>query len=1210
MQRPQPLAAGIAALVLGSRLLAPVQAEIEPARDAPQPSPPEESREMFRLKPGFRIELVASEPLIADPTGVAWDENGRLFVCELHGYNYEGFLDVQALNRTGKLDTEVRRIQAAEEAKQAALAETYGTVKLLEDVDGDGRMDLAQTWADRLPPCYGLIPYRGGLLVTCAPDIVFLADRDGDGIAEVRESLFTGFGLGALERGINSPRWGLDNQVHVAAGRGGRITGPHLAEAVDLPNTDLRFRPDGASIEPLLGASGTFGIAMTDFGDRFLIGGGNHAYYSVPIPWEALARNPWVPSPSSTAGASNYSRIYPISDPHPWRSRRGADPNWVRFYGSHEATPGGNFTSACSPLIYSADGFPDEYFRNHFSCEPQNNIVHRCLLERDGAGYRVRRAPGEETSEFLASSEKWFRPNSLSIAPDGSLWIVDMYREIIEDYSAIPRFLQQQYGLEKGNYHGRIWRVHHVEAPYVEPPRLAAATNAALVEWTDHGNRWWRDTARRLLIERRAVDQRDALVEHSKSATRPQGRLAALATLDGLDVLRAEHLIAALEDAHWGVRRHALRLASRLLRRGDSGELRAAVLARLGDPDPSVRLQLAVTLGDVGGDAAEGGLVELARKSGDERWMAAAIGSSAAATSGRLLARLVASAPLELERLERVASILAQAIGARREVDELRETLDTVRRLARLSAPFAKTCLEGLHAGLERAQGKGALDARGFDALRDLLDDEDEGLRELAYRIVGSLGIDIGPFLAEAFTTAEQRAGDPELPVDERIAALRLLANAPLETKRAACVRLLDPRVPADLQLGAVSALASSESPRVGPLLLESFSSFSPRVQGAVIDAVFARSDRLPALLDAIERGDVAPGSLRQFRRIQLMQQDDVEIVRRASELLEAVSDELDPQLFESYLHALDGRRDVGRGRRLYREHCLPCHRVGQEGHDVGPNIASERERADETLLTDILAPSRRITEGYAAYTATTRDGRVVSGVLASESATSITLRQAQGQSPSILRKNLIDLTASPVSLMPDNFAALLQPADVADLIAWLRSEFGEVLPVSLVLFDEEADFASRLVEGGGTAEVVEEGAWFGERALRVTPLQRYSSRIEGWRFPIVEDPEPGEFRWLRLAWRTDGGDGVLVELAADGAWPPAESPERRYYSGENSTDWKANRVSKKAPRSWTVVTVDLWRDCGEFTLTGIAPTALGGRAWFDRVELLRSVDR
>src|SRR5262245_56310006 len=196
--------------------------EIQPATDRPQPKLPADSARCAKLPPGFRLDLVAAEPLVREPSAMAFDKRGQIFVCEIHGYNLDGYLDIIELNKTGKLDREVRRVRhATPESQAAANKETYGTVRLLLDTDGDGRMDVARGWADRLPPGYGVIAVRGGVIVVCAPEIVFLADRDGDGKAEVRETLFTGFARELIERGMNSPRWGPDNWIYVAAGGGG-----------------------------------------------------------------------------------------------------------------------------------------------------------------------------------------------------------------------------------------------------------------------------------------------------------------------------------------------------------------------------------------------------------------------------------------------------------------------------------------------------------------------------------------------------------------------------------------------------------------------------------------------------------------------------------------------------------------------------------------------------------------------------------------------------------------------------------------------------------------------------------------------------------------------------------------------------------------------------------------------------------------------------
>ncbi|MFP6907482.1 MAG: hypothetical protein VCG02_19860, partial [Verrucomicrobiota bacterium] len=178
--------------------------------DAPQPLPPAESKKHFTLPEGFRIDLVAAEPLIRDPSCVAWDASGRLFVTEIHGYNLEGHLDVTELNRAGKLDTAIRRVRVGPELKQKAQAGQTGSLKLLLDTDGSGRMDAVIPWAEDIPAAYGVVAVNGGVIVTAAPHILFFADTDGDNKPDVRKTLFTGFTVGEMERAINNPVTGPD----------------------------------------------------------------------------------------------------------------------------------------------------------------------------------------------------------------------------------------------------------------------------------------------------------------------------------------------------------------------------------------------------------------------------------------------------------------------------------------------------------------------------------------------------------------------------------------------------------------------------------------------------------------------------------------------------------------------------------------------------------------------------------------------------------------------------------------------------------------------------------------------------------------------------------------------------------------------------------------------------------------------------------------
>ncbi len=1203
-------------------------AEIQPAADAPQPHSPEESRRLFRVPPGFRVELVASEPHLADPVAIDFDAQGRIFVCEIHGYNLEGHLDVIELNKTGLLDKAIRRIAANAEAIRRAEENQYGTVKLLEDTDGDGVMDRSTVWADRLPPCYGVVAARDGVIVLCAPDIVYLADRDGDGKAEVRKTLFTGFGAGELWTRISNPRWGHDNWIYAVpgGGSGGTIRGPALAEEVRIGAVCFRFKPDGSALQPCSGTAYGFGQAIDDFGDRFLCTNQQHALYAVPLPHRYLARNPFHAAPNPTINICTYGQpapIYPASRPHPWRLARSEQPQWVKFYGATEATANGYFTAACGQTIYQADTFPAAYHGNHFSVDSSQNIIHRCLLQRDGAGYLARRATDEKV-EFLTSTEQWFRPTNLTTGPDGALYVVDMYREIIEDYSAIPRYLQQQYGLIKGSDRGRIWRVvaahdgkaNGGEGRALKPRKfnLQRASMAELVGELSHGNVRWRQTAQRLLVERAdrsAQRPLEAIVREGKT---PQARLHALYTLDGLDVLQPDVVGHALGDDHFAVRAGALRLAERWLAKSPS--LLTKILAMVDDPDAKVRLQLALSLGESRDrrPALPGKVVralgQIAARYADQRWMQAAVLSSVPEAAGGLLCTMIRQ-EADLGKSRSLIAPLASIVGARHDNEELGNVLAAIaetKSQGRVSLQIAS--LEGLIEGLNRGKPQVLRWPAGQLGLRRLLGNPSPDVQRRALQVAGLLRLQEVPEMKAAFAAARRVALDADRPLEERQAAVGLLASAPYSELAPAAEELLAARQPLDLQLAAVKALSSAEDPQVAPVLLAGFKGHTPKLQSAVIDAIFSRQNRLPKLLDAVEQGVVRPSGLDTIRRLQLLENPDPQIGRRAKLLLGSQATQRGREdVVARYRKALAGSRDAKRGKTVFEKQCLKCHRLDDQGYEVGPDLSAVHRRADETLVADVMDPGNQITVGYNNYTVITDDGRIFTGVLVAETATSVTLRREENAEDTILRKDIDEMEASAASMMPEDLEKEVSPQDLADLIAYLRQVLGPAAPPQITLFEDERSLVEMLLEGSGRASLETGEPFSGTACLAVTPLQRYSSRIPDWDYRIVENPGRGEFRYLRLAWKSRGGQGVMIELADDGRWPSAEDPRRRYYSGRNDTGWAAVQVSRQVPGEWVVVTRDLWKDFGPFTLTGIAPTAIGGVALFDRIELLKSLD-
>ncbi|MEQ1826789.1 MAG: PVC-type heme-binding CxxCH protein [Pirellula sp.] len=1143
--------------------------QIEKATDAPSSQSPSESAGRFQLPDGFRMELVASEPLVREPSGLCWDERGDLFVCELHGYNLEGQYDIEELNKTGELDRVVRRIQADERHKRAAEAETYGTIKRLTDSDGDGRMDRSVIWADRLPPCLGIYPSRGGIIAACQTQILFLADRDGDGQAELRETLFEGFKQGPLERSINCPQLGLDHWIYFGRGAGGgTIRGKYLASPVELPNTDFRIRTDGTSIEPVLGNTATMGFAFTESGDRFVISTGTPGIFVAPIEWRYLARNPNVAAPPLQYSASSDQRVYPTSQPHPWRLRRANDPGFSKLYtdryGIQESAPNGYFTSACSPIVYQDDALPN--LRGQLlACEPAQNMVHRAIIQRDGTRLTLHRDPSELKSEFLTSSDSWFHAIAMSHAPDGSIYIVDFYREIIEDYSAIPRYLQQQYGLMAGSDLGRLWRLTHRDARLAPAADMSHLSADQLASEIGSSHYWRRTTARRLLVERQQRSVASIIARAVNESSDPTTVINALHALDGLGVLGFKEVMSALQHSDTGVRRQALRFSERWL---NESAILEKVLSMVSDGEAMVRLQVALTLGESPDQASVAALAKLSREHGNEMWMPIAVLSSVPSRGGDLLSALLES-PKELLNAGQVIEPLCTAIANRRDVTELSQSIERIAELE--DRKIQAMCLRGIRTSFKSPTSV-ALSDHAKKAIQSLSKSVDDAVRTQAIPLVSLLSLETAAERQSRVDTAMQQLSDIRLSVDERISAVTALSEEKDEA----------------VTTGLLNALASS----------------TPRVRDSILNSIFSRRERIPLLLNAIESNIFPASWLTSVQRGTLVGDKDPALRQRATLLLET-SDGANSELFSLYSSALEGPRDATRGQQVFREKCGNCHQAHGIGYAVGPDLSAEFQRAEETILKDVLTPSDTISAGFVTYTLLTTSGQVINGLLGSETPTSLTIRQAEGKQETVLRKEIEELRAMRVSMMPEDLHKTVSPKDLADILAWMRHP-----PTSLTLLDENAAIVEALNEGGGTAEFIDSDKQSGQFCLRITPPQRFSSRIPGWSFRIRENPQAGEFRYLRFAWKSSGAKCVMLEVAADGQWPAANKPQRRYHSGDNSSGWQSTQIDLAAPEEWTVVTRDLWRDVGDLTLTGIAPTAMGGPALFDRIEILDRIDR
>lgn len=946
------------------------------------PREPEAALASFELAPGFRLEQVACEPLVTDPIALSFDEEGRLFVVEMRDYP---------------------------ESRE----ERLGRIRLLEDTDWDGKFDRSTVFADGLPWPTGVICYEGGVFVAASPDILYFKDTDGDGAADLRRVVLTGFGEQEtalnVQRLPNSFNWGLDNRIHGASGHGGRIVTADRpgAGAVDLLGRDFSFDPRTLQIRPE-SRGGQYGMSFDDAGRKFSCSNSDHIQFLVYEDRYA-SRNPYYPAPLTLASIADdgpAAPVFRLSPDEPWRvvRTRWRVQGLVRGPIEGGGRPSGYFTSATGITIYRGHAFPPEYRGNAFVADVGSNLVHRKVLHPDGVALLARRAPGETRREFLASRDNWFRPTQLANAPDGTLYLTDMYREVVEHPWSIPESIRRHLDLTSGRNRGRIYRIVPEGFTQPPPPRLGSATTAQLVVTLAHPNGWHRDTASRLLYERRdpaAVPLLEKLLLDPRS---PQGRLHALYALDGLQALEESHLLRALQDPDPAVRKHAARLAEKgLPGQSPSGRL-WTVLSRLHkDPDPSVRFQLALTLGEFHPPDQESLAVELLSQDLENPWLQAAILTGLTRGTESLFRHLLdRSSLVQSPSGKAFLEELVQIAGARNDPTEVPKIAARIQQIPDAALRFR--LVAGLAEGLERA-------GRPADTLQPFQPLIRRALQELA---------------------------NPRASEEARVQAARLLGLTRSEEAKPLLITLLGPESPPPLQQTAITALSRFSDPEVADAVLTRWKSLTPGLQAPLLDWLLSRPQHIRRLLQAIEDGTILRSELSASQLQFLRFRPDPELREWALGLLGPASLETRQQVIQNSSAALELQGDAKQGGALYLEQCSQCHRLEGEGFRVGPDLETVRGDGKEKLLTSILDPNREVAPQYLSYLVELKEGEILTGIVLAEDSHAVTLLQARGIQRELQRSRIRSIRRLNQSLMPEGLEVGLTPQDLADLLAFL----------------------------------------------------------------------------------------------------------------------------------------------------------------------------
>jgi len=975
----------------------------------------EKALSTFQVPTGFKIELVASEPLISDPVDMTIDEEGKMYVVEMHGYPLN-------LNHTGK-------------------------VILLTDKNGDGKMDTRTIFADSLTLPTGVMRWKNGILVTDAPNVYYFEDTTGDGKADIKKTVLTGFALTNPQYLVNRPVYGIDNWIYLAhegieetkiypkqfGDTGNAITFPSASDAPRLPlnaqGRIVRFKPEEFLLEEGSGST-QFGQSFDKWGHHFLVANDNHIYFEA-IANQYLKRNGEQIVGDATEPISDHGQaceVYPITK----------NPE------NQLLTDVGVTTSTCGILNYLGGAFPEKFNQDiSFVCEPVSNLVHVDRLKDNGASFTASRILDHK--EFLASTDPWCRPVNLSIGPDGALYLVDYYREIIEHPEWMSDSAAKSNRLYNGYNKGRIYRITTSDAApisWTTHLNMNHSSDEELVEKLADPNIWWRLNAQRLLIDRKhpqVIPTLTKLFRHSKS---PLGRLHALWTLEGLHQLKSALIEEALHDSSAGVRENAVKLAE--LHLSKNSNLIPTLLALKDDSNAKVRYQLLCTLGSVNSPAAIEARNEILFKDINDKWVQVAALSASSSQSADMLEGVLKKFDPAVPAYASLVLRMGAVIGANDDSKTIQTLLKrAVETTSATQEKWKASLLEGLAEGLKNRKSV----PEGLRSQRKLLINvclhhPDVSVRRSARSLLNAIGISGSPLAQDMIRQAQQIAADANISSDKRTEAINLMAIQNPENEVVFLEGLITPDGPLNIQLAAIQALSKIPGTTSSAFILKNWPSLFPGIRDAALNTFITEpfsSPRISLLLQSVAEGKIKKSELGWPVTVILMRDIPDSLKEYARTLLSGKEENRNPVIHD-YEASLSLKGDADKGKRVYETNCLICHQVrGKVGVAFGPDLGTVQNWMPENILINILDPNHSISHGYDMWNLELNDGTALQGIILSETSNAIVLNSQGAVKKTIARKDIRSIRRLDISPMPNDFEKRIDKQQMADLISFIR---------------------------------------------------------------------------------------------------------------------------------------------------------------------------
>jgi putative membrane-bound dehydrogenase-like protein len=965
--------------------------------------PPAEAQKKFVLPPGFEARLFAAEPDVVNPVAMTWDARGRLWVVELYEYPLGAPPGARPRDR----------------------------IKILEDTDNDGRADKVTVFADRLNLATGILLGDGGVYVGQAPDFLFLQDTNHDDVADTRKVLLNGFGLDDRHELLNGFAWGPDGWLYLTHGvfTHSRVKIPEAsAPGVEVTAAVARYHPRTKKFEVFAdGTSNPWGVDFDRYGNAFVSACViDHLFHMAP--GGIYARQGGIP-----ANPYSYELLPSIVD-----------------HKHHMA-------AYCGICVYQGNQFPQEYLGHVLFGNIHQNAINHDTLSPNGSGFKAK-----AEKDFLTTSDRWFRPTSEQVGPDGALWVSDWYDKYpcYQNAQADPEGVDRTYG--------RIWRIVYTggKAGVKVPSRpdksmdLEKLSLDKLVDLLDHPNEWQRRMAQRILADKmlsagkgQTTKQRARLSRLVSEGKSIETRLAALWTLHNAELLSQETIEAACSSADAAVRAWAIRFAGEAVRADPDGESALVTMLQqaASDRDPSVRLATATALRQ---------LVSTS--------LTVDTGEPVAVPVGKMLAPLtIASADAKDPLLPFMIWMAAEPVFAKNPGPGLDWLIENGPATLPLSGILVRKAMRRLCDSQDGgrmdlavnflsalAGGKDALVIAALDGLMEgqrakpLVPSSDttalfSKLRESSNPAIKERGQELGTLWGNAAAIQANllAINDSSLSNDERLRSIKAAQRLKNDGARDAFLKLITEKNPDPLVIEAIRALGQSGSDQVADDLLKLWNNFSPEVRSAAADVLVSRRRWAISLLSALETKTISTSDLPMTVVRSLAESKDDFLRQRAAQVIGRIrpANGDKQKLIEEKKRMIlaGGAPDFEAGHDLVRKTCLVCHKLYGEGAEVGPDLTGVGRSTLDALLANVIDPNQVIGKGYENVMIETKDGRSLSGRLVESTDSRVKLLSAGPKEEVVARSDIESMRTSELSVMPEGLEQMPE-RDFRNLILYV----------------------------------------------------------------------------------------------------------------------------------------------------------------------------